>query len=273
VEFLPALFFSYNPPEPLKENTMFEQTRYKRNYLSEVVARIDLLNPIEGITTALPKELSKRIKKNFPIAEPRKTTIQELQISLGEGVTSKETETTQWDFHGKNRDKRLTIVPNAIFVRYTSYESFESLKSDFLDIVAVFFERFKDMQGTRSGLRYVNNIVLDEGKPLVWDEYLNDKLLGLFQFHPNPEYLARVFHNMEFNFGDSNLRFQFGMYNPDYPAVIRRKAFVLDFDAYYQGIQDQEEIFANFDKFHENIQGTFEMSITETFRRKLNDTK
>ncbi len=61
------------------------------------------------------------------------------------------------------------------------------------------------------------------------------------------------------------------MYNPDYPAPIKKKRFTLDLDAYYQGFHDKDEIQKNLDKYHDKIQELFELSITEKFRNILNE--
>lgn len=250
---------------------MYDNVCYKHSYLTEVIARVDFLSPIQGIHRSLPRELANKAKGSFPIPEPNKTMVRELRISPDEGVKSKETEATEWNFHSKDRRKTLTILPQAIFVRYTSYETFEQLRSDFLEMLNAFLDRFPDAQGIRSGLRYVNNISLDEAQPLSWQDYLHNDLIKLIEFCPEPEYLARLFHTLEFNFGDYNLRYRFGLHNPDFPAVIRRKVYTLDFDAYYQGIQERDEINANFDKFHIKIQQLFERSITDALRRKMNE--
>ena len=248
---------------------MYEQTRYRRTYLTEVVVRVDWLESLPSIAKKLPKSLSQRAKKSFPIAEPTKKKVRQVQITV-EGIEEHEAELTEWTFHDKDRSKTLTIAPGSLFIRYTSYDSFEALRVDFTDIFAIFFSEFKDIQVSRFGLRYINNIELDEPEPLEWEGYINEKLLGLFHFYPETQYLSRVFHVVELNFGDSNLRFQFGLNNPDYPATIRRKNFVLDLDAYYPGLQEKDDVLSNLDIFHEKIQEIFEMSVTDNLRRKMN---
>ena len=65
-----------------------------------------------------------------------------------------------------------------------------------------------------------------------------------------------------------NLRFNFGIHNPDYPAIIKQKVFILDIDVYHNGIQNKEDIISNSKVFHDKIQEFFEFSITEEFRSK-----
>jgi uncharacterized protein (TIGR04255 family) len=75
---------------------------------------------------------------------------------------------------------------------------------------------------------------------------------------------SRIFHNFEVVFSDLgfNMRFQFGLHNPDYPAPIRQRMFVLDFDAYCQGMIEPSDIPTVLDKYHAEIQRLFERSIT-----------
>ena len=98
-------------------------------------------------------------------------------------------------------------------------------------------------------------------------------LLGAFELPDRTEELSRVFEIVEFNYGDSQLRCQFGMPNPDYPAPIRRKLFVLDLDAYRTGLMDPDEVPDLLDDFHARIKEIFEQSITDGLRRLMNGRK
>ena len=53
------------------------------------------------------------------------------------------------------------------------------------------------------------------------------------------------------------------MHNPDFPAPIKKKIFILDYDAYCSGILTKDEIFKNLPIFHAEIQRLFESSITD----------
>ena len=65
-------------------------------------------------------------------------------------------------------------------------------------------------------------------------------------------------------------KFQFGIHNPDYPAQIKRKAFILDYDAYHQGILNIQDLSTSVDEYHNVIQHVFEDNITENLRALLN---
>lgn len=249
---------------------MYENICYKKNFLKSVIARIDLDVSDHEIESNLSQTLVEVSKKYFPVAEPKKSIANELQISPG-NVRNKQTEFMEWRFFGKDKEKILTFLPKAVFVEYKSYVKFEVVKKEFFEILDAFFDSYTTTKCIRVGLRYINDIKLDVGTPLNWKNYINPKMIGILDIYPNKQLIARAFHNLELNFGEFMLRFQFGMYNPDYPSPIRKKSYILDMDAYCNGNQERVEIFNNFDKYHYRIQEIFELSITDKLRKVLND--
>lgn len=253
---------------------MRDKPSYKKNYLTNVIARIDFISPLKDLNGELPSEISRAALIDFPIAEPQKmrTTQFEFEVSA-RNLKQSDKEYTEWTFHGRDRKKRLVISPSVIFVEYTRYVTYEETKDQFMRVLQVLFDIYKDAVCSRIGLRYINNITLESGgDPLDWKELLNEKLLSALTFYPElKKYLARSFHSLELNFGEYNLGYQFGIINPDYPAVIKQKNFILDMDAHYRGSIDYRDIGDNLDRFHDRIQAIFEESITNKMREKLNE--
>ncbi|MBA7635071.1 hypothetical protein ES703_42671 [subsurface metagenome] len=99
---------------------------------------------------------------------------------------------------------------------------------------------------------------------------MNKDLLSIFAIPKNKSKISRAFHNLELNYGDYLIKFNYGMYNADYPAPIKRKIFILDFDAFSMRILNENEIRKFLPIFHKQIQSLFEESITDKMRRKLN---
>ncbi len=252
--------------------TDLDSISYPRNFLTKVLARVDLASPLAGLQNELPKNISKAALQSFPIAEPKPAFSQEVVVTAKDLTAHKE-EYTQWNFYGRNREKRLRIVPEAFFVVYNNYDRYETLRQEFLTIVDSFFTSFEaDAQPSRLGLRYINQLDVPGSGPLDWQAYVNDELLGLFSYAIEEAQLSRVFSNFEVVFSDFNLRFQFGVHNPDYPAPMRRRAFVLDYDAYFKGPLEPNEIRDCLNKYHEAIQRLFERSITDKLREIMNET-
>jgi len=60
------------------------------------------------------------------------------------------------------------------------------------------------------------------------------------------------------------------MHNPDYPAPIKQKIFVLDLDAFKEGTLSFEEVNDIIPKLHQNIESLFEKAITPSLRGRMN---
>ena len=251
----------------------YKDTRYASNFLKEVIARVDFLSPLPGVETALPVELSNIASRNFRIAEPRDAVQQQVQLGPAGISEPKERRFKEWYFHGKQRTKRLAITPDWLHVLYEKYETYDLLRSEFMEVVERIDKVFAGVQVKRTGLRYINSIELrGEPDPLDWSAYLNPDLLSLFRFpdQARRHSLCRVFHTIDFAFESFNLSYRLGMHNPDYPAPIRKKIFVLDLDAHTELTVETKDVGALLDQFHEAIQEYFESSITPALRSKMN---
>ena len=130
---------------------MFADIRYRKNFLKNVIARVDFTSPIKGLDVQLPAEISKGVLKYFPIAESKRTIARELQISPDK-LKQKKSEFMEWKFFGKDRKKTLTIVPTAVFVEYSSYATYELWREEFLGILSVFFDTYQDAVCSRLGI-------------------------------------------------------------------------------------------------------------------------
>ncbi|CAG0986986.1 MAG: hypothetical protein MPEBLZ_02889 [Candidatus Methanoperedens nitroreducens] len=245
--------------------------KYKKNFLTNVIVRVDFPNPLK--TDTLPPDFTKVILKSFPISEPKKLVQmvgtfkvepkKKLEVETGE-------EMTEWNYYGVNREKRLVIQKDILSISYLkSYKGFEDLKSEFLNIIEKLFEVFKDIQINRLGLRYINEINLDETDSFNWKKYLNSNLLSIFNITENKDIIARGLNNLILNYGNMILNFHYGMHNPDFPAAIRKKIFVLDYDAYYTGLYELKDIESNLLTFHEEIEKLFENNIEDGLREVM----
>jgi uncharacterized protein (TIGR04255 family) len=238
---------------------------YERNYLTEVIVRVDFVGAVAQVVEDLSKPVLKAALAEFPIDEPRPVFTQEFQVKESKLLTRRH-ESTHWNFFSRNRDKQLTITPDALYISYKQYEKYEVLRSDFLSIINPFFESFDDAQPSRLGLRFINQFDFQAENPLDWHDYISERLLGFLDYSVEGAIPTRLFHNLEFAYDDFNLRFNFGIHNPDYPAPIKRRQFILDYDAYFKGLLESADLSNNLDAYHNAIQTVFESNITETTR-------
>lgn len=247
-------------------NNNVKRRKYKKDFLNKVIVRIDFDTPLPIATNGPAKSIYGTVKERFPITEEKKVIGKELLI--GPDVTKERSiESKEWHYYGKNREKHLTITPNVMFIEYNKYEYYEMLREDFLSVSDALFNAYPRLQVKRLGLRYIDNIDIPDENPTEWDKYLKPELNTIFAIAEKKETISRAFHVLEFNFGEDLLRFQFGMFNPDYPASIKKKIYTLDYDMYVAKLLDKIDIGETIDRFHEKINRSFEEIITDELRK------
>lgn len=244
-----------------------EHICYKKNFITEAICKIDFLNSIEALNDNLPKEFSDAVKVYFPIAELRIVTNNNVVIS-GNDVKNIQENIKEWNFWNKDRTRRVALTKTSLSLAQMKYTTFAEFKNEFLTAFNSLCCIYKDLIINRFGVRYINNIRVLESDPLNWDDYIAPQLIASISIPKDKDKISRSFHNLEMNYDTYNLRFNYGIHNPDYPAIIKQKVFILDIDVYQAGIQTKEDVFENLPIFQSKIQEFFETSITEKFREK-----
>lgn len=173
----------------------------------------------------------------------------------------------EWIFTDSNNNK-ITLTSQFLICDIHSYEHFGKLSNELDQICIELFKSNSDLEISQLGLRYINVIEIPGRKPTSWDEYLSSNLLGIFKMSLGEAKIARAFQNLVINYDDGmRLNFQYGMHNPDFPASIRKKQFVLDYDAVYKGsLNDSRSLKEVLGQSHENIKALFELNIKKKLR-------
>ncbi|MEW6410905.1 MAG: TIGR04255 family protein [Candidatus Zixiibacteriota bacterium] len=239
---------------------------YANPKLTDVVARIDYTHPIKQIATGLSKDLQKALYGRFPILEP----LEEEPLTTDPGASW--VRVREYRYFSKNKQKRFILSPQHAFLEYKKYDSYETLKSDFLGILGPLFASCPELMVRRFGLRYVNQFDMEgEGDVTDWNSYIKPSCLGFMSAIPDDTklFLTKAIQNVSWAYDDYNMNCNFGLHNPDFPATLRRKIFVLDLDAYVQGALELDDIKEKLDVFHQKIQELFEDSITEELRKVI----
>ena len=243
-------------------------TKYKKPFLKDVIFRIDFPAPLSNLHQVLPESLHKLALTKFPIFEPQQAHSQQIRFE-GPDVQTRTSQLVQWVFHGASREKTLTIDANSVVCTAKQYKGFDTFETDVLAIVSELFKLHQSLIVNRSGLRYINVLAPADNDPLSWSKYVDDKMLGIIDLQDGKDCITRAFHILEYNYDGEMVKFQFGISNPDYPAVVRRKEFVLDIDSSHQGALEESDIRAGIKASHIRIKKFFEQSITDTTRELM----
>lgn len=247
---------------------------YKRNFLSEVVARIDFIDQPSSLKGLhLPTVIQTAVKKRYQIFEPSKGIIRGFEVT-NQGVSKKdEEEFQQWTYHGIDREKSIRISKNSVVVALKTYKDYDEFKLDVLDPIRTIQEAEGDIYIARTGLRFINIFpdVVSSFEDI--QKYFSPMLAGPFAGLFDPDNCSRNFLISEYLYGELKLRMQSGIYNPDYPARIKKFDFIVDIDAYVDTPHPFGDIAKTIDELHKEIQRHFEVSITKNLRRRMNESK
>jgi len=255
----------------------YARKKYKQHFLSEVIARVDFSPGLE-LSDEKPPEHVPGLKARFPVREKVVTEHPQMKLSHSEGQAEAAfmvVRVLHWQFHSGTKDRYYELTNGSLLVRYTLYDCYERLRDDFIPVVEHVLGSVEEVAINRIGLRYINSIELKERIPTSWEKYLKGDLLATFNLADDVKTVSRAFNTLEFNYGkDMQMRFQYGMPNPDYPARIKKKQFILDWDAYAAGVElGVDEVGPYLDEFHEKVNASFEEVITDDLRKKMGPIK
>jgi uncharacterized protein (TIGR04255 family) len=242
--------------------------KYKNDFLKKVIVRVDFAKEIDIGPKGPPASFIGSLR-SFPVSGLKVKV--EKSVAISAETTKESTQTfEEWTYRSRSGHKLAVITKRFFYIAYNVYNTYESLRGEFLSALGRVFQEVPDVVIGRLGLRYIDHIELDEPKPTVWDKYLTPQLFASLTLADKPETVSRAFHVLELAYPDeTKLRFQYGMPNPDYPAPIKRKLFVLDCDAFCKMIISHDAIPMYLDLFHSRTNAAFEQVITDALRRKM----
>ena len=254
-------------------STNFESVCYTRNFLGRVIFRIDFQTEIsyEVINST---SMVKAIMGNFPVSEKDRIVYEgryKLTFNKSKPGVAPEnaTQVVEKAFTDSEKTKKLIFSEKYLIVEIYQYTVFD----DLLKYVDEILENIDcDIAIRRMGLRYINNYEFKEKRIFSFNKYFNKDLLSFsFMAKLDSNILPkRALNIQEYAYEENNIKFQYGLYNPEFPAPIKKKAFVLDYDGYYQGlIDDKKAILPKFKELHRLIQYFFEKSITDKMKDEM----
>jgi len=238
---------------------------YKKNYLTAVILKIDFPT-IQDFNTTKLKELQKEIRSDFPILQERKAPVFNLNLDQSQKFEAKTGEILTWILSDRDSTRNVSIEENNLTLEFGEYSSFQDFFSKIKLVLDTLFKIFPDIISTRVGLRYVNQIKINEEDPFDLSKYINENLIKSLDFFGTNPPLSRYICSTEIKELDFNMIFKFGISNSLYPSKIIKKEFVLDYDCFTLDTLEKEDILRSIEKFHKKIKEFFEKSIKNDLR-------
>ena len=238
----------------------------KNNFLTKVIFRIDFEERRRIPITSI-ENLEEKIKDDLPKYNKGQSEIIEVIMGTNEQRTIRKPMNI-YDFKNEEETEWVHIGEDAIWIEISKYLSFEHFKRL---IKTVIDELNLEGNGKRFGLRYINQITLNEGNPFNWENWINPNLFKSLEFVSEKKTLARYMGVIAYNYDDFLMKFQYGMYNSEFPNPISKREFVLDYDCYTKEPHDFNETFTLLDHMHELVKEKFNYSVGSEIKKIIEE--
>lgn len=252
---------------------MIIDNRYNEPMLKSAIIRIDFSSTYDRLANEMPKMLHFKVKEFYKIAEPVDTIGKHLQINANKVIGEKDFTSKEWHYFNVDRTEHLLISPDAYFIEVFQYQSFEDIFSKFSAILKMLVQTLhEDFSVKRIGVRYINEFEHDEiNKIENWNEYFSEHIYEPVRHSltKHSDNLIRSICIVESRHEEYMLRSQFGLTNRNYPSINPNNEFLLDFDAFAEGLFYPSEVDDLIQKMHSTIYWSFEDSITDNLRKVM----
>ena len=247
--------------------SFLEFMNYKVNFLSKVIFQANY-----QVIPQLKVDIDKGLKDTITARVGQEPVMSENQlVFLGIKPGSSMSEINkeiQWNFNGSP----VRVIINSqwfqvITLKYTNFKEFHPVISQIFEVVSKTYSP----NFNRIALRYINNIAFKEGNTYDFSDYIDDSLTSFtLRFRDND--LKRSIGSMELRDESLNVntKFNFGFFNGEYPNIISKREFVLDYDAFTLFNPTSDRIEDILQRLRTNNNSLFEKSIKDGLRKEMN---
>ena len=228
------------------------------NFLRQVILRVDFLGEIDRSQQVLD-DIKRAVSDILPDFETRDIVSVEMTIDQSQ-KTTEERRYKAFSLRNNTTNNSLVIEPSAIIFDLKKYNNYEELKGLVQRVIRNLGEQTPSIKVSKIGLRYINQIIIDDGDPFDWTKLIKEPLICSLDFIKDRSELSRSVGVMELNKSDYYVRFQYGWFNSEFPNPIAKKEFLLDYDCYLKNETDISSIIGQVNILHEEIKNLFEQS-------------
>lgn len=241
------------------------------NFLKNVIFKMDFLGEIK-LSAQFVDNIRRIVSNDFPEFEPQEQVSLQVMVKTDESEKiTKEKRSKVFRFYHSTTNNSLTLEGDAIIFDMKTYNSYEDFRNIVKNVIQNVETENQSAKLSRTGLRYINQLILDEGNPFDWNELIKEPLISSLEFIDNRNELARLMGVIELNRSDYFIRFQYGWYNSEFPNPIAKKEFALDYDCYSKNEIDISEVLSQIDIYHTAIKELFEYSKEDGLQNMIED--
>jgi uncharacterized protein (TIGR04255 family) len=228
------------------------------NFLRQVILRLEFLGEIDRSQQVLD-DIKRAVSDILPDFETRDIVSVEMTIDQAQ-KTTKERRYKSFSLRNNTTNNSLVLEPSVIIFDLKKYNNYEELKGLIQRVIRNLGEQTPSIKVSKIGLRYINQIIIDDGDPFDWTKLIKEPLICSLNFIKDRSELSRSVGVMELNKSDYYVRFQYGWFNSEFPNPIAKKEFLLDYDCYSKNETDISSIIGQIYILHEEIKNLFDQS-------------
>jgi len=199
---------------------------------------------------------------------PNMQPMQNVQIQIGP-PGAQATAGQGWRFASLDDQWSVAVMPDSVAIETRAYEDWEDLDARLREVLAALADTLAPKVEVRLGLRYVNEIRMDEvTEPAQWGKYLRAELVGLTSGDLLAPAAASAQQVVQVDAGEGarlNIRHGFPGVEEETPP------YLLDFDCFREGQRplDVDALLHEADRFNTMITSLFQWSITSELWEEL----
>lgn len=228
------------------------------NFLRQVILRLEFLGEIDRSQQVLD-DIKRAVSDILPDFETRDIVSVEMTIDQAQ-KTTKERRYKSFSLRNNTTNNSLVLEPSVIIFDLKKHNNYEELKGLIQRVIRNLGEQTPSIKVSKIGLRYINQIIIDDGDPFDWTKLIKEPLICSLNFIKDRSELSRSVGVMELNKSDYYVRFQYGWFNSEFPNPIAKKEFLLDYDCYSKSETDISSIIGQIYILHEEIKNLFDQS-------------
>lgn len=213
---------------------------FKRNFLTNVVLRIDFAEPVNGFNSEYFQKFKDNFKNLYSDVEFQTRLLQSVELNFTDEQAKNNIKTigNLGIFKFTNNKQTIEFDPMHFTLDRSDYTNFPEFIKTFEQGLGIIKVEHKIPEIKRVGLRFINIIKDESIKEIVdWPDYINESYLPKFDYTLKPitdsNYtLRRNINDFYFSDGDFIVHLRLGIWNANFPSIITDNEFVVDIDCF-----------------------------------------
>lgn len=240
---------------------------YKRNFLAQIIVRVDLATPVEYTASAI-EQVTAGVRDFLPTPDTQE--IFQMQLTVGPKPTyDQRTIGKVFRFTNREANNTLVLEPSSVILDVRKYLPYSTRRTAIESVVTALRDKADSIAVSRTGIRYITRITMDSGDPFEWSGLINKSLLSSLAFAHNHAEVSRAMGSFNFTKETCDILFQYGLYNSEFPNPIARKEFLLDIDCFTVEPSSFQSISEIVDQLRDEARSLFESCIEDGLRQLM----